>query len=273
VEGGPESNVTRTDALLIRTPEGIEFALPLAGPFTRMIAAIVDLIVVMVSGILLERALAPLNLFGQDAAQAVIAVAYFAFSMLYGAACEWFWHGQTVGKRLLGLRVVEASGLRLNPSQIVVRNVMRLFDMLPAFYLAGGIACVWNHKRQRLGDLVAGTAVIRVPKLSEPDLSQLEAGRQNSLARERHLAARLRQKVSPQMAGVALEALLRREALDPDSRLALFRDLSSHFKLLVTYPAEIVEQLSDEQYVRDVVEILYTRTAGTTNSRSTAAPV
>ena len=100
----------------------------------------------------------------------------------------------------MGLRVVEASGLRLNPSQIVVRNVMRLFDMLPAFYLVGGIACVWNRKRQRLGDLVAGTAVIRVPKLSEPDLSQLEAGRQNSLARERHLAARLRQKVNPQIA-------------------------------------------------------------------------
>jgi uncharacterized RDD family membrane protein YckC len=251
--------MTRTDALLIRTPEGIEFALPLAGPFTRMIAAIVDLTVVIVSGIMLERVLAPLNLFGQDTAQAVITVAYFAFNMLYGAACEWFWRGQTVGKRLLGLRVVEASGLRLNPSQIVVRNVMRLFDMLPAFYLLGGIACVWNRKRQRLGDLVAGTAVIRVPKLSAPDLSQLEAGRHNSLARERHLAARLRHKVSPQIAGVALEALLRREVLDPDSRLTLFRDLASHFKSLVDYPAEIVEQLSDEQYVRDVVEILYTR--------------
>jgi uncharacterized RDD family membrane protein YckC len=253
--------MTRTDALLIRTPEGIEFALPLAGPFTRMIAAIVDLVVVIVSGIMLERVLAPLNLFGQDTANAVITVAYFAFNMLYGATCEWFWRGQTVGKRLLGLRVVEASGLRLNPSQIVVRNVMRLFDMLPAFYLTGGIACVWNRKRQRLGDLVAGTAVIRVPKLSEPDLSQLEAGRHNSLAKERHLAARLRQKITPQIGGVALEALLRREALDPDSRLTLFRDLADHFKSLVAYPAEIVEQLSDEQYVRDVVEILYTRSA------------
>jgi uncharacterized RDD family membrane protein YckC len=251
--------MTRHDALLIRTPEGIEFALPLAGPFTRMIAAIVDLLVVIVAGIMLERVLAPLNLFGQDTAQAVITVSYFAFNMLYGATCEWFWRGQTVGKRLLGLRVVEASGLRLNPSQIAVRNVMRLFDMLPAFYFIGGVACVWNHKRQRLGDLVAGTAVIRVPALTEPDLSQLEAGRHNSLARERHLAARLRQKVSPAIAGVALEALLRREALAPDARLALFRDLSHHFRPLVVYPAEIVEQLSDEQYVRDVVEILYTR--------------
>jgi hypothetical protein len=72
---------------------------------------------------------------------------------------------------------------------------------------------------------------------------------------------------------VALEALMRREALDPDSRLALFRDLASHFKSLVAYPAEIVEQLSDEQYIRDVVEILYTRRAAATNSKLPAAPV
>jgi len=247
--------VTRTDALLIRTPEGIEFALPLAGPFTRMIAAIVDLSVIVASGMILEQALG--RLVNQDAVRAVVTVAYFAFGMLYGMACEWFWRGQTVGKRLLGLRVVDARGLRLNPSQVVIRNVIRLFDMLPAFYLTGGIACVWNRKRQRLGDLVAGTAVVRVPKLFEPDLSQLEPGRHNSLARERHLAGRLRQKVSPQIAGVALDALLRREALAPDSRLDLFRDLAEHFKSLVAYPAEIVEQLSDEQYVRDVVEILY----------------
>ncbi len=266
--------MTRSQALLIRTPEGIEFALPLAGPFSRMMAALVDLAIVIAAGLAVDRLLAPLNVFGTDTAQAVIAVCYFAFNMLYAAACEWFWRGQTVGKRLLGLRVVEANGLRLNPSQVVVRNVMRLFDMLPVFYLVGGIACVWNRKCQRLGDLVAGTAVVRVPRLREPDLSQLEASRHNSLARERHLAARLRQKVSPEIAGVALEALLRRETLAPDSRLLLFRDLAKQFRALVAYPAEIVEQLSDEQYVRDVVEILYTRaTRAATSSKSAAALV
>jgi uncharacterized RDD family membrane protein YckC len=263
--------MSRSDALLICTPEGIEFALPLAGPFTRMIAALVDITVVIVAGTAVERLLAPLNILGEDTAQAVIVVAYFAFNMLYGAMCEWFWRGQTVGKRLLGLRVVEASGLRLHPSQVVIRNVMRLFDMLPAFYLTGGIACVVNRKCQRLGDLVAGTAVVRVPQLRQPDLSQLDASRHNSLARERHLAARLRQKVSPEVAGVALEALLRREALAPDSRLELFRDLAKQFRAMVPYPAEIVEQLSDEQYVRDVVEILYTRASRpTTSSKSPA---
>jgi uncharacterized RDD family membrane protein YckC len=222
-----------------------------------MTAVFIDLAIIISAGTVLERAAAPLNLISQDAAGAIVTVAYFAFSMFYGAACEWFWRGQTVGKRLLGLRVVEASGLRLEPSQIVVRNVLRLVDMLPAFYLLGGIACVLSQRRQRLGDIVAGTVVIRVPKLMDPDLSKISASRHNSLAAERHLAARLRQKVSAETASIALEALMRRETLDPASRLSVFRELAEYFRPLAEYPAEIVEQLSDEQYVRDVVEILY----------------
>jgi uncharacterized RDD family membrane protein YckC len=247
----------RASTLTIRTPEGVEFALPLAGPFARMAAAVLDLLVVIAAATILQQALGPLNLIGPDAVQAVFTVAYFALNILYTMVSEWFWRGQTIGKRLFGLRVVEASGLRLHPSQIVVRNVMRLFDMFPAFYFVGGISCVLSRKRQRLGDIVAGTVVIRSPKLTQLDLSQLQTSRHNSLAAERHLAARLRQKSAPEAAGLALEALLRRDNLEPASRLALFRELAGYFRGLVSYPPETVEQLSDEQYVRDVVEILY----------------
>jgi hypothetical protein len=108
-----------------------------------------------------------------------------------------------------------------------------------------------------LGDLAAGTAVIRAPKLARPDLDQLLGGKYNSLAEIRHLAARLRQKVKPEMGSIALEALLRRDEIEPRARLELFRDLAAHFRELVEYPSEVVEQLSDEQYVRNVVEILF----------------
>jgi hypothetical protein len=82
-------------------------------------------------------------------------------------------------------------------------------------------------------------------------------GKYNSLAEVRHLAARLRQKVRPEMGSVALEALLRRDEIEPEARLELFGDLARHFKGLVEYPAEVVEQMSDEQYVRNVVEVLF----------------
>ena len=88
---------------------------------------------------------------------------------------------------------------------------------------------------------------------------KLERTKFNSLAEIRHLAARLRQKVSPVLGAIALEALLRRGEIEPQARLALFGEMADHFRALVEYPAEVVEQLSDEQYVRNVVEILYGR--------------
>jgi uncharacterized RDD family membrane protein YckC len=249
--------IAERDALTIRTPEGIEFALPLGGPFSRMLALAVDLAVVAMLGSVLQRLLAPLLFFGEDFAEAVGIVMYFAISLLYGILCEWLWRGQTVGKRLLRLRVVDARGLRLEPSQVIVRNLMRLIDVLPALYLVGGIACVFSRRRQRLGDLAAGTVVIRTPKLTRPDLNQILGSKYNSLAEQRHLAARLRQKVSPELAALALETLLRRDELEPAARLEVFADVAVQLKALVGYPPEVVEQLSDEQYVRDVVEIVF----------------
>jgi len=245
------------DTLKIRTPEGVEFALPLAGPISRMLALTLDILVVMMIGSVAKQILAPLGFLGKDFSDAVVILVYFVISMLYMMLAEWLWRGQTVGKRLLRLRVVDAAGLRLEPSQVIVRNLMRFIDGLPALYLLGGITCLVSRHRQRLGDLAAGTVVIRAPKLARPDLDQLLSGKYNSLAEIRHLAARLRQKVRPEMGSIALEALLRRDEIEPKARLALFGEMAGYFRGVVEYPAEVVEQLSDEQYVRNVVEVLF----------------
>lgn len=248
--------------LKIRTPEGIEFALPLAGPVSRMLAFAVDIGVVMTIGSVMQKVLGPLGFFGKDFSDAVRIISYFVISLAYMALAEWLWRGQTVGKRLLGLRVVDAGGFRLEPSQVIVRNLMRFVDGLPALYLVGGIACLVTRHRQRLGDLAAGTVVIRAPKVARPDLDQLLGGKYNSLAEIRHLAARLRQKVRPEVGSMALEALLRRDEMEPWARLELFGEMAAYFRRLVEYPAEVVEQLSDEQYVRNVVEILFRSSSG-----------
>jgi uncharacterized RDD family membrane protein YckC len=243
--------------LTIRTPEGIEFGLPLAGPVSRMLALVVDIAVVMTIARTAEKILGPLGFLGKDFSEAIKILAYFVISLVYMALAEWLWRGQTVGKRLLRLRVVDAGGLRLEASQVMVRNLMRFIDGLPALYLVGGITCLVSRHRQRLGDLAAGTVVIRAPNLSRPDLDQLLGGKYNSLAETRHLAARLRQKVRPEMGAIALEALLRRDEIEPRARLALFGEMAGYFRELVAYPPDAVEQLSDEQYVRNVVEILF----------------
>ena len=259
----------RAEGVLVRTPEGIEFDLPLAGPFSRMLAFAVDFAAIAAAGALLARLAGPLQIISADAAQTAITVLYFAISLLYGILTEWFWRGQTIGKRLLGLRVVEASGLRLRPSQIIVRNLLRFVDLLPALYLVGGVCCVLSSRRQRLGDIASGTIVIRTLQLKEPDVDQFLGRKFNSLAEQRHLAARLRQKVPTKVAHLALEAILRRDEIQPGARLVLFREFADYLKALVPYPADVIEQLTDEQYVRNVVDVLFRHTSLDTTALKT----
>jgi uncharacterized RDD family membrane protein YckC len=249
--------LTRTNQLLIRTPEGICFSMQLAGPVRRCLAWIIDLACIGAMSSVVGTVLGSLQLISVDFAKAIVVLAYFAISIGYGIGTEWYWRGQTVGKRLLRLRVMDVSGLRLHFSQIAIRNLLRVVDMLPAFYLVGGMACLINQRAQRLGDFAANTIVVVQPRHAEPVLDQLLAGKYNSLRDHPHLAARLRQRVSPAEARVALQALMRREDFEPASRVELFSELGRHFRALVIFPQEAVEGISDEQYVRNVVDVLF----------------
>jgi uncharacterized RDD family membrane protein YckC len=247
----------RTSTLLIRTPEGIVFSQLLAGPVTRFLAWFIDLLCVGALLMVLGKFLILLQLVSENFAGAVYALGYFAISIGYGIICEWWWRGQTVGKKLFRLRVVDAEGLRLQFNQIVTRNLLRFVDSLPAFYFVGGVTCWLNSKCQRLGDIAANTIVVRNPRITEPDLDQLLAGKYNSLRAYPHLAARLRQRVTPAEAGIALQALLRRDEFDPYARIELFADLAAHFRAKVDFPAEAIEGIADEQYLRNVVDVVY----------------
>jgi RDD family len=170
---------------------------------------------------------------------------------------EWAWRGQTVGKRLFRLRVVDAESRRLQFNQIVTRNLLRFVDSLPLFYFVGGVVCWLSPRCQRLGDIAANTIVIRHPRLAEPDLDQLLAGKYNSLRQFPHLAARLRQRVAPAEAAVAFQALLRRDDFEPVARVELFADLAAHFRAKVEFPSEATDGITDEQCLRNVVDVLY----------------
>ncbi len=247
----------RSALLRIRTPEGVEFAVPLAGPVTRCLAWLVDFLVVTALTMMLAKILGVLAAFFADAVGAVYALAYFALSTGYAMALEYFWGGRTLGKKLLGLRVADESGLRLTGRQVILRNLLRMIDNLPIFYLVGGSAAFFSRRGQRLGDLAAATVVVRDTKPRIPDLARLEPARFNSLREHAPLCARLRRKSDPRAAAAALTALLRREGYEPSARVALFRDLADYFRGLVAFPAEAVDALSDEQFVRNAVEVLY----------------
>ncbi len=247
----------KTSTLLIKTPEGIVFSLLLAGPVTRFLAWLIDVTCISALSMLTGMVLGLLGVISADITFAILTLAYFLIQIGYGIVCEWYWRGQTVGKRVLRLRVMDASGLRLQFSQIVIRNLLRFVDLLPTFYLVGGLTCLLNRRGQRLGDLAANTIVIRTPQVFQPNLDQLLAGKFNSLRMHPHLEARLRQRISPVDASVALQSLLRRDELDPAARVELFREVAAHFRALVEFPPDTVEGITDEQYVRNVVDTIF----------------
>ena len=248
---------SKTNTLQITTPEGIVFALNLASPITRFLAYAVDLACISALTTVLGTIVGLFGILSSDIASGLMVVTYFILQISYGILLEWLWQGQTVGKRLLKLRVMDAQGLHLHFSQIVIRNLLRFVDSLPLFYLVGGAACLLSRYAQRLGDVAANTIVVRAVGVAAPDLDQILAGKYNSLRDYPHLMARLRQRVTLQESDLALRAVLRRNEFEPVERLDLFAQIAAHFKGFVEFPQEAVDGISDEQYVRNIVDVLF----------------
>ena len=160
----------------IDTPENVTFGYPLAGPGSRLIAAAVDLLLVVLGNVFLQYVawfvlalLSPEDLWS-DLDQlsldgglliALYVLLNFLLFWAYFIGFELRWNGQTPGKRLAGLRVVRLDGTPAGVLEIVVRNLVRLVDLLPFFYALGAVVVVSNRHSRRLGDFAAGTLVIR----------------------------------------------------------------------------------------------------------------
>lgn len=253
-----ETNIARSQIFTIQTPEGVSFSLPLAGPVSRFLAWLIDFFCLSALFKFANMVISIFGMINSDFSQAIGIVAFFVMNIGYAIALEWILNGQTIGKRLFGLRVMDNRGFRLRPSQIIIRNLLRAVDSLPICYLLGGVVCLVSRNAQRLGDIAANTIVVKQFKSIEPGMARIfEQKRYNSLREYPHLVARLRQKVGPKEAHLAFEALLRRDELTPDNRIDLFSTMARYFKQKVIFPEAATDGISDEHYIRGVVDVLY----------------
>lgn len=247
----------RYNELLIRTPEGVEFVYQLASPVARCLALFLDFAVIWGLVSVLSVAVTLMQWISYDFATAFYILLYFGLSIGYFILLEIVWRGQTIGKRMFRLRVMDANGLKLKGSQLVMRNLLRFVDSLPVLYTVGGVFAVLNRKSQRLGDLAAGTIVIRIPERQQPSLSDLDDKRFNSFRDHPRAEALLRQRIPPEQAELALQALRRRDEMDATARTRLYRELADSFRAEVAFPDEATRTLSDEQYLRNCIDTLY----------------
>ncbi len=248
----------------VRTPENVEFAFRLAGLGSRIAAAAIDyLLVALLAGILAGAffflaalagiAVPGLGAFVSAGAIALLLVGLFLVLFGYFLFFELIWNGQTPGKRALGLRVVKDLGQGIGFAESLVRNLVRVADLLPGLYGVGGAAVLLSAKNKRLGDHAAGTIVIAVDDPRAPATLPERFERHNSLREDATLAARVRRETTAEDAELLRDFWQRRESLEVGARLALAARLASHLKKKLELPDR--DWLSDEQLVRDVLEI------------------
>ncbi|MGC1677300.1 MAG: RDD family protein [Candidatus Binataceae bacterium] len=219
----PNSEASETPVHGLFSPEGVRLDLPIAGPGLRILAYAIDLgLLVLLLALLLIALIVILpagnfvdHLFhtffhqvaraAREAARnanagqpnsasfgavegliiAVFLLAHFAVEFGYFIVWEMLANGRSLGKYIIGLRVVRRDGMPIDLRASIVRNLMRIVDMLPEYYVVGLISMVLSPSGERLGDHVAGTIVIRLDRpQAAPEIALRDGAPVSALTRQ-----------------------------------------------------------------------------------------
>jgi uncharacterized RDD family membrane protein YckC len=172
--------IATEETLIIETPERVPLHFALASIGNRFLACAVDHALQTLAYLLLYYIITEttnaLNLSGLSGVSkwvvALRIIINFIIWTSYFIIFEWRWNGQTPGKRWLKLRVIREDGRPITFWEAAVRNLLRIFDILP-FYSIGLISIFISPRDQRVGDLVAGTVVVREREAEAPTFNQV----------------------------------------------------------------------------------------------------
>jgi uncharacterized RDD family membrane protein YckC len=150
------------DGLVVATPERVAFEYRVAGIGSRFLAQVIDTLIMAAALTAVGFVCVGIAASG-NSQLALLVFVVFIFLLVFGyfALFEGIWSGQTVGKRALKLRVVGEHGEPVSTGQVLIRNFVRIVDFLPAWYGIGIVVLFANGRGKRLGDLAAGTLVVR----------------------------------------------------------------------------------------------------------------
>jgi len=234
--------VTQQTDIGVATAEHVRLMYPIAGIGNRFLAAFLDAIIqtlLLVGLPLITIPLGQSGLLENELVAATFAaiLVLVMFFLLWGyfVVFETMWNGQTPGKRYVGIRVIRDDGSAAGFVPILIRNLVRVVDFLPLFYAIGAFSMVVSSRGQRLGDLVAGTIVVKARV--ERDFRRLQT---RATASERIVSVRA---LPGEAQRIVREFALREASLAPEARAALARSLSGRIRPLVPESIEIEDDV------------------------------
>lgn len=235
----------------VRTPESIALTYQLAGLGSRFLAVTVDMLLqgavatALLFGFVLAatrialhaRPLTPAaEKMGEAVGIALLIAIVFAIFFGYFIVFEALWNGQTPGKKALGIRVVRDGGFAIDFGASLVRNLIRVGELIVGSYALSAVAMLLSPENKRLGDIAAGTIVVRDARLCLPDVAG-DAG----ISREPVYSAT--RYLSGDERSIVKRFLERRDALAPERRRELAAQLAERVRSRL--PEEL-RRLGDE---------------------------
>lgn len=207
-----------TETFTIHGITGVDVSLPIAGPGSRSFAFIIDWHIRVLVALAWFVAAAwleygTMRFVGAPTGPALFAVflAPLIIYFFYHPFLELLMRGQSPGKRMAGVRIVTLAGGTPGAGAVLIRNVFRLIDSLPAFYVLGLAMTFFTAQRVRIGDMAAGTLLVLDERVSPRDLERVAAQAESGV----ELAAQ----------DLAQQLLERWGELEPDKRVAIARAL------------------------------------------------
>jgi uncharacterized RDD family membrane protein YckC len=224
------------------TPERVLVEHEVAGVGSRAVAQLIDvLLLVVVEGAVV---------FGVAALSTVGLPRWLLFTLLivfagglpiaYFTLFEWR-SGATLGKRSMRIRVVTEHGTPISARESLTRNLLRLIDFLPAFYVLGGIVATASSKSQRLGDLAAGTIAVRPPRRTGPKVRRNASFVELTATHEQAEG-----NLTPELLAVIESFVYRRKKLAPEMRSHLAARIARNIPAS-QFPHELGQ--TDEEYI------------------------
>ena len=212
---------TASPSLDVATPERVALSLPVAGIGYRCLAYLIDVVLLFLFWVVAYFTFTLLvdDVLGfvqglSGLTQTLAVVGLFATQWLYWTLCEVLMGGQTPGKRLMGIRVVRLDGSPVGVLESAVRNLVRVVDFIPGLYAVGCLSMLLTRQHRRLGDLLAGTLLVREERF---DLDKYTSPAETPAAPPTPGAVRL----TPADVELILAFLTRAPHLEPAARTRL----------------------------------------------------